>query len=103
VPPLENRAILLMLSVILLGLSCDPALANKFQTIGSGVTGSMKIKIEYLRISAFVVSGLFFIFSLLAATTKKRNAHELNYAVWKPSSIIFLVLSLIALVIALLL
>jgi hypothetical protein len=92
-----------MLSVVLLGLFTDPALANKFQTIGSGVSGSNPIKVEYLRISAYVVSGLFFVSGLLALATKKRNAHELNYTVWKPSAIVFLLLSLIALIIGILL
>ena len=94
---------MLILSIIFIGLYMDPALANKFQTIGSGVSGSIQIKKEYLRISAYVVSGLFFVSGLLAMTTKKKNAHELNYTVWKLSSIAFLLLSVIALVIALIL
>ena len=101
--PLDYRAIILILSVILVGLYCDPVLANKFQTIGSGVSGSVKVKTEYLRISSYVVGGLFFVSGLLAMTTKKKNALELNYTVWKPSSISFMLLGLIALVIALIL
>lgn len=101
--PLVNRAILLILSVILIGLSIDPALANRFETIGSGVSGSMEIKIEYLKLSAFVISGLLFFSGLLAMTTNKKNAHELNYTAWKPSSIIFFVLGFTALIVALIL
>jgi hypothetical protein len=40
---------------------------------------------------------------LLAVATKKRNAHDLNYTVWKLSALAFLTLSLIALIIAILL
>jgi hypothetical protein len=103
VNPLDYRAILLVLSVILIGLYSDAVLANKFQTIGSGVSGSIPIKIEYLRISAYVVSGLCFVSGLLALTTKQKNAHELNYTVWKRSSIVFFLLSIIALVSAVML
>lgn len=100
---LDFRAAMLILSAILIGLISDPVMANKFQTIGSGVSGSIPIKIEYLRISAYVISGLCFVFGLLALTTKKKNAHELNYTVWKRSAIMFLILSTIALGIALML
>jgi hypothetical protein len=99
----DNRASILILSAILIGLYSDMALANKFQTIGNGVSGSAQIKIEYLKITAYIASGLFFISGLLALATKHKNSHELNYTVWKPSSIIFILLSLIALVIGLLL
>ena len=101
--PHNYRTAVLILSLITIGLYVDPALANKFQTIGSGVSGSIQIKKEYLKISAYVVSGLFFVSGLLAMTTKKRNAHELNYTVWKFSAIAFLILSGIALAIALIL
>jgi hypothetical protein len=102
VNPRSYRTVILILSITLIGLFSDSILANKFQTIGSGVSGSSQIKIEYLRISAYVISGLFFMFGLLAMTTKKRNAHHLNYTAWKTSSIAFLLLGLITLVIGLL-
>ena len=63
---LHCRAGLLILSAILIGLFSDFTLANKFQTIGNGVSGSSQIKIEYLKSSAYIVSGMLLIFSLLA-------------------------------------
>jgi hypothetical protein len=89
--------------MILLLLWIEPGLANKFQTIGSGVSGSSKIKVEYLKISAYVISGLFLVFALLAVFWKKKNAQELNYTAWKSSSVIFLLLSGLALTTAVLL
>lgn len=99
----RSRVILLIISVILIAFFADPVFANKFQTIGSGVSGEFRIKIDYLRIFAYVVSGLFLLSSLLAVATKKRNAHDLNYTVWKLSALAFFTLSLIALIIAILL
>lgn len=81
-----------------IGLTClylDPVLANKFETIGSGVTGSAKIKIEYLKVIAYVAAGLFFIASVLSVVTKNKNAQTLNYTMWKSSAIIFLILSIL--------
>jgi hypothetical protein len=103
VKPFSTRFILLVLFITLIGLYVDPAWANKFQTIGSGVSGSSKIKIEYLRISAYVISGLFLASSLLALFTRKRNAHELSYTAGKTSAIVFFLFSLGALTLALML
>ncbi len=99
----STKFILLIYTAFVIALFADPVLANKFQTIGSGVSGEFKIKIEYLRIFAYVVSGLFMLFSLLSVITKKNNAHDLNYTAWKLSATIFFVLALVALFIAILL
>jgi hypothetical protein len=72
----------------------EPALANKFETIGSGVTGSAKIKIEYLKVFLYAVSAVMLVASLLSVMTREKDSQSLNYTMWKPSSILFLIISL---------
>jgi len=89
---------ILVLSFLTLGLLIfEPALANKFETIGSGVSGSNKIKIEYLRITAFVTASIMFIAGVLSIVMRESNAQYLSYTMWKPSSIIFFILCLVML------
>jgi preprotein translocase subunit SecG len=83
---------------LLLGLIlCEPALANKFETIGGGVQGSTKVKVEYLQVIAYVASGIFFISGVLAILLHNKNSQTLNYTMWKPSAAIFFILSILAL------
>lgn len=83
---------------LLLGLIlCEPVLANKFETIGGGVQGSTRVKIEYLQVIAYVASGIFFISGILAIVLHNKNAQTLNYTMWKPSAAIFFILSILAL------
>lgn len=98
--PLRVTTILLIVFTIFALFYGAPVSANKFETIGSGVSGSFKIKVEYLRLFAYTISGLFFVSSLLSVFTNKRNAHELNYTAWKPSALIFFTLSIAALIAA---
>lgn len=68
-----NRFHLILLSVLLLCLAAaDTALANKFATIGSGVSGASQEKIAILKkIGAY--SGLFFILlGILGIATRHR-------------------------------
>ncbi|MES9992170.1 MAG: hypothetical protein ABW098_09465 [Candidatus Thiodiazotropha sp.] len=82
------------LSLSLWLLSTAPLLANKFETIGGGVQGSTRVKIEYLQVIAFVAGGIFLISGILAIALHDKNAQTLNYTMWKPSAAIFFVLSI---------
>ena len=57
-----SRIVALMLFLFIsICLFIDPALANKFETIGGGVSGSTQIKLEYLKIIALVFGGVFLV------------------------------------------
>jgi hypothetical protein len=66
-------------------------MANKFKTIGSGVQGSSKIKVEYLHVIAYVVGIIFLIAGILAIALHKSNALTLNYTMWKHSAALFFI------------
>lgn len=80
-------------SLFLMLLIAEPLLANKFETIGGGVSGSTQVKVEYLQIIASVTGGIFLIAAILAIVLKNKNAQTLNYTMWKPSAVIFMLLS----------
>ena len=86
------QILLLALALILIGLSVDPAVANRFETIGGGVSGSHALKLEYLKIIAYVVGGIFILAAALTVITHKHNAQMLSYTTWKSSAIMFLLL-----------
>ncbi|MET0068235.1 MAG: hypothetical protein ABW076_17970 [Candidatus Thiodiazotropha sp.] len=75
-------------------LISTPLLANKFETIGSGVQGSNQIKIEYLQIIAFAAGGVFFIAGILAIVLHNSNAQTLNYTMWRYSAALFFLVSI---------
>ena len=75
-------------------LFCEPALANKFETIGGGVQGSTKVKVEYLQVIAYVAGGIFLVSGVLAILLHNKNAQTLNYTMWKSSSTLFFILSI---------
>jgi hypothetical protein len=77
-------------------LFCEPALANKFETIGGGVQGSTQVKIEYLQVIAYVAGGLFIAAGILAIVLHNKNAQTLNYTMWKSSSALFFLLGICA-------
>jgi uncharacterized membrane protein YidH (DUF202 family) len=79
--------------LFILALFSEPLLANKFETIGGGVSGSTKVKIEYLQIMAYVVGGVFMIAGVLSIVLHNQNAQTLNYTMWKTSSTLFFILS----------
>jgi hypothetical protein len=80
--------------LFLMLLYAEPLLANKFETIGSGVVGSSHVKVEYLQIIAYAVAAIFFIAGILAILLQNKNAQTLNYTMWKPSAVIFFLLSI---------
>jgi hypothetical protein len=73
-------------------LFSDPLLANKFETIGGGVQGSNKLKIEFLEVIAYVVGGIFLVAGVLAIALHNHNAQTLNYTMWKSSAALFFIL-----------
>jgi len=93
----RTRDIILLCLLALTLAHIDPVLANKFETIGSGVSGSVKIKVEYLRIISYATAGVMFIAGILAVILRDKNSQALNYTMWKPSAIVFFVLSSITL------
>ncbi|MCU7797838.1 MAG: hypothetical protein KZQ73_01050 [Candidatus Thiodiazotropha sp. (ex Semelilucina semeliformis)] len=85
---------LLTWTLFLMILFCEPALANKFETIGGGVQGSTKVKIEYLQVIAYVAGGIFITAGVLAILLHNKNAQTLNYTMWKSSSALFFILGI---------
>ncbi len=81
----------------------EPLLANKFETIGGGVQGHTGMKVDFLRVFAYVASAIFLVAGILSIALHDKNAQTLNYTMWKASSAIFFLLSIGALVGALLL
>jgi len=71
----------------------EPALANKFETIGGGVAGSSGIKREWLQDFFLVVGGLALLGAVLALVVPHTNALYLNFGNWKRSAVILLILS----------
>ena len=99
--PLTRTAAWLPLAVLTAWV--EPALANKFETIGGGVSGSTGLKLEWLQSFLFIVAGMGALGALLAVIYPHNNALYLNYANWKKSAIVMGVIAAIALVIGLLL
>jgi len=93
---MKGSALRLGLSLGVLALLClEPALANKFETIGGGLSGSSGIKREWLQKFFLVVGGLSLLSAILAVVVPHNNALYLNYGNWKRSFVILLVLSAI--------
>lgn len=93
---LRSTAIILLLFLTLALIHIEPAVANKFETIGGGVAGSAKIKIEYLKYIFFIAGIILLIGGALAVLTRNKNSLSLNHTMWKSSSIILFILSFIA-------
>ena len=92
-----------LLGCILVLCIADPALANKFETIGGGFSGSSGFKQEWLQRFVFIIGGACAVGALLAVVIPHNNPLYLNYNNWKPSAIIMAVLAAIFLGLGLLL
>jgi hypothetical protein len=80
--------LLALLPLLVLLLLFEPAIANKFETIGSGVAGSYRLKAEFMR-GALLTGGSFFVFAaILAVVVPHSNAAYLNFANWKASAVV---------------
>lgn len=74
------------ITLMLMCLAVEPALANKFETIGSGVSGSVTIKREWLKLFFYIAAGVCALGAILAIVVPHRNALYLNHRNWKTSS-----------------
>jgi uncharacterized integral membrane protein len=74
----------------------EPLLANKFETIGGGVSGSTRAKIEYLQVIGYVAGTILLIAGILAIVLHNKNAQTLNYTMWKSSAAMFFFFSICA-------
>jgi hypothetical protein len=90
-----KQAGLVWLLVVFLALLIEPALANKFETIGGGVSGSSGIKREWLQKFFLVIGGASLLGAVLAVVVPHRNALYLNYNNWKQSAIMLSVLAVV--------
>ena len=94
---------LLGLAMITLLIAVEPALANKFETIGGGVSGSAHLKQEWLKGFLYIVGGLSLLTTALAVFVPHNNALFLNFANWKQSAIVSFLIAVVCIVGALLL
>ena len=88
-----------MVGTLLLML-VEPALANKFETISGGVSGSFTVKREWLKIFFAVAGGVSLLGAVLAVVVPHRNALYLNYENWKQSALLLGIAATVFLVVA---
>ena len=94
-PRRRMAAAVLFFLVFCVFLAVDPVMAgNKFQTIGSGVSGSSELKREHMQIILYVISGLFLTGAVATVLMPRNNAQMLNFSLWKESAIVLTLLSL---------
>lgn len=90
------------IAALLVLLAVEPALANKFETIGSGVSGSIGIKREWLQLLFWAAAGLLALGAVLAVFLPHGNPLFLNYRNWKASASVLAVLAVAMLTVGLL-
>lgn len=81
-----------------LALLAEPSLANRFETISGGVSGSVTLKHEFVQTVLLVAALVFLLGSGLAILLRNSNAALLNFRNWKTSSVVMAVLSALMLV-----
>lgn len=89
--PWFTTGFLLLLTFFL--FAHEPALANKFETIGGGFGGSRKLKLDWLQGFLYFLGGLGLLGAILAVTFPRNNALFLNATNWKQSAAVLLILS----------
>jgi hypothetical protein len=99
--PIRLRFLLLLLIVSTL-LVAEPALANKFVTIGSGVSGSSSLKLGFLTDAAYITGAIFALMAVGALLMRNRNAHSVDFTLGKQAAIILAILSSLCFLFALL-
>lgn len=82
-------AVLLILGIAL--ALAEPASANKFETIGGGVSGSVEIKREWLQAFFLTLGGLSLLGSVLSLVLPHGNALLMNFRNWKQSAAVLAV------------
>ena len=78
-------------------LLCEPALANKFETIGGGVSGSRQLKLDWLAGFLYAVGGLSLLGTVLAVLMRNSNTLFLNVRNWKASASVLAVITVLSL------
>ncbi len=68
--------------------AAEPALANKFEAIGGGFSGSSDFKRDWLTRFFVITGGISLFLAILAVVTPHTNASFLNYGNWKQSAIV---------------
>lgn len=81
----------LSLALLAIFVLFEPALANKFETMSSGLTGSSQQKREFIQNGLLIGGGLFWLFAVLAVIVPHANASHLNYSNWKTSAAVLAV------------
>ena len=71
----------------------EPALANRFEAISGGVSGSSDIKRDWLVGFLYVAGGIALLGSVLAVVVPHTNALYLNHTNWKTSAAIMLLIA----------
>lgn len=74
----------------------EPALANKFETIGGGVSGSYNFKKEWLQGFLMVAGAIAMLLSVLCVVFPHNNPLFVNFRTWKQSAAILLIVSLLS-------
>ena len=87
-----------LLALAMLALFADPALANKFETISGGVSGSFRLKRAFVEQMLLWGGVGFMVTSVLAIVVPHTNPAFLNYANWRLSAIVLAVIGCILLV-----
>ncbi len=88
------RLTLSLLAILLLVLH-EPALANKFETISGGISGSSQTKTAWLKDFLLVAGGISLFSALLAVVVPHDNALFLNSRNWKQSAAILLFIAML--------
>ena len=73
---------------LLLLFAAEPALANKFEAIGGGFSGSSDFKRSWLTRFFVITGGISLFLGVLAIVTPHTNASFLNYGNWKQSALV---------------
>lgn len=92
---MQTQLLRLLPALLVLAIVCEPALANRLESIGGGLSGSFRMKREFLQTALLVVGSVFLFTALMAVIVPRNNASFLNFANWKASSIVLVVLSAI--------
>lgn len=98
-PQRGTGTLLLVLLLIPLCIT-EPALANKFETIGGGLAGSAAIKRDWLGVFFGIASGVSAFIGLLAVFMPHQHAAFLNHATWKQSAAVLFSLAGVFLLLA---
>lgn len=87
-----RRAIPLLIAIALV-VAVEPVLANKFETIGGGVSGSIQFKRDWLAKFFAIAGGVSLLSAILAVVVPHKNALFLNHANWKRSAVVLLIIA----------